>query len=135
MIDMISSNAVHKPWPSMYSPTLIWLWHYFWKIDQSTLVWNSTSPCTSISLVLFVASPECNSSYLSLRVILFFCYREAKGDFFFSTGWPFNQRNCFKMMSFIKPTNLIALKVHHPLCLHINSPLKSTRAASTIYQL
>ena len=37
--------------------------------------------------------------------------------------WTFNQSDCFKMMSHIKTTNQIALKFHHPLCLHKNSPL------------
>ena len=36
-----------------------------------------------------------------------------------------NQSDCFKMMSFIKTSNLIALKVQDPLCLHKNLPLVS----------
>ena len=35
-----------------------------------------------------------------------------------------NQSDCFKMMSFIKTANQIALKVQHPLCLHKNLPLE-----------
>ena len=37
--------------------------------------------------------------------------------------WTFNQSDCFKMMSFIKTTNQIALKVLHPSSLPKNSPL------------
>ena len=49
----------------------------------------------------------------------------SKGEFFSKHNMDveLNQSDCFKMMSFIKTSNQIALKVQHPLCLHKNLPL------------
>ena len=46
-------------------------------------------------------------------------------NFFFKHNMDveLNQSDCFKMMSFIKTSNHIALKAQHPLCLHKNLPL------------
>ena len=50
---------------------------------------------------------------------------DATGEFFSKHNMDveLNQSDCFKMMSFIKTANQIALKVQHPLCLHKNLPL------------
>ena len=45
-----------------------------------------------------------------------------------------NQSDCFKMMSFIKTSNQIALKVQRPLCLHKNLPLV-TKLVSRGYKI